>query len=81
MLLQMLVELPGHAQDIGSHVRGDLLILPKVNDGFSACQAAQQGGPPGRHGHPQGPAALPQSLPRTENTEPQRHYKGVHLKR
>ena len=40
MLLQMLVELPGHTQDIGSHVGGDLLIFPKVNDGFSACQAA-----------------------------------------
>ncbi len=81
MLLQMLVELPGHAQDVGSYIGGDLLIFPKVNDGFSACQAAQQGGPPGRHGLPQGPAALPQSLPHTASTEPQRHCKGAHLQR
>ena len=64
MLLQVLAQLLCHLQNIKGYICGDLLVLAKVNDGFRAGEAAQQGGPPGGHGLPQCPSTLLQRLQR-----------------
>ena len=63
MLLQVLTQLLRPPQDILLHVCRYLLVLPKVDDGLHAGEAAQQGGSPGRHGLSHAPRALLQRLP------------------